>query len=257
MSPHKPASITSSNLSPVVSHDISISDSELKEIGHRIYKNECSNRIEKLTFWNPKEPFPSMGIAHFIWFPVGYTRPLGDSFSKVLVYFESNGIRLPEWLRKNNYQCPWKNRTAFYKDFNGSQMKYLRNLLKETMSLQAKFIINKFQEQAERVLNAPSDTKTRQHVREQFDRVAHSPMGMYALIDYVNFKGTGTMNSGDWGLLQVLENMWGRGVGRQALIDFSNSAKEVLRKRAHTSKTKKIDAKSLAGWYKRVDTYCQ
>jgi len=122
---------------------------------------------------------------------------------------------------------------------------------------QAKFIIDKFQGQAERILNAPSDIKTRQHVYEQFNRLAHSPSGVYALIDYGNFKGSGTLNSGDWGLLQVLENMEGSGTGKQALADFTKSAKTVLKNRAQNSKTKKIDGRNLAGWYKRVDTYCQ
>ena len=43
-------------------------------------------------------------------------------------------------------------------------------------------------------------------------RVASSPQGCYALVDYVNFKGEGVLSTEryrgqGWGLLQVLEEM--------------------------------------------------
>ncbi len=52
----------------------------------------------------------------------------------------------------------------------------------------------------------------REKIRENFYRVAAEPDGLYALVDYVNFKGEGTLPSeryrGEgWGLLQVLEEM--------------------------------------------------
>ncbi len=45
--------------------------------------------------------------------------------------------------------------------------------------------------------------------------MAASPNGVYALVDYVNFKGEGTLateryQDHGWGLLQVLEGMKGR-----------------------------------------------
>lgn len=237
--------------------NIRISDSELRAIGSMIYINECSGDPKNLTYWNSKEPFPSMGIAHFIWYPVNYNRPLGDSFSKMLIFYEQNGIRLPAWIKKVNYKCPWTTKTAFYKDFNSHRMKYLRNLLNTTMHLQAKFIAARFQEKTNRIFTIAQTSQTKQHVQYQFYRVANSPMGAYALIDYVNFKGAGTMNSGGWGLLQVLEAMKGQGTGRKAVIEFANSAKTVLKNRVDQSKNKSADEKNLRGWCKRIDTYCQ
>ncbi len=237
--------------------NIRISDAELRAIGCRIYINECSGKPENLAYWNPKEPFPSMGIAHFIWYSTNYDRPRGDSFSKMLIFYEENGIKLPNWIKKTNYKCPWTTRNAFYKDFNSSHMRYLRDLLKNTMHLQAKFVITRFQEKVERVFQSPKTPQMKKHVQYQFYRVAQSPMGLYALIDYVNFKGGGTMNSGNWGLLQVLENMKGVGTGKQAVIEFANSAKTVLKKRVDQSKNKSTEEKNLYGWYKRIDTYYQ
>lgn len=244
-----------STKSTTVLSNVKISDAELKTIGHRIYINECSGKTKNLTYWNAKEPFPSMGIAHFIWYPKKYDRPLGDSFSKMLLFYEQNRIKLPNWIKQKNYKCPWTTRTAFYRDFNSSQMKYLRELLKNTMSLQAKFIIIRFQGAMDRIFNAPQTPQMKQHVQQQFYRVAQSPMGLYALIDYVNFKGAGTLNSGNWGLLQVLENMRGQGTGKQAMIEFANSAKTILKNRVAQSKSKSTEEKNLHGWYKRIDTY--
>ena len=237
--------------------NVRISDAELRAIGYRIYTNECSGEIKNLTYWSPREPFPSMGIAHFIWYSTNYGSPLGDSFSKMLMFYEQNGINLPGWVKKTNYKCPWTTRTAFYRDFNSPQMKYLRDLLKSTMYLQTKFIIVRFQEKTNRIFQASKTPQMRQHVQYQFYRVASSPMGVYALIDYVNFKGAGTMNSGGWGLLQVLENMKGQGTGKKAVIEFANSAKTVLKNRVSQSKNKSTESKNLRGWYRRIDTYCQ
>lgn len=55
----------------------------------------------------------------------------------------------------------------------------------------------------------------KENVKYQFYRVSNSPNGLYALIDYVNFKGEGTSeteryNGQGWGLLQILENMKGK-----------------------------------------------
>ncbi len=34
--------------------------------------------------------------------------------------------------------------------------------------------------------------KIKNHIKKQFYRVAQSPIGLYVLIDYINFKGEGT-----------------------------------------------------------------
>ena len=98
----------------------------------------------------------------------------------------------------------------------------------------------------------------KENLKYQFYRVANSPNGLYALIDYVNFKGeglstSGTYNHQGWGLRQVLENMRGRGEGKNALVEFSNSAKYILTKRAQNAP--RNESRWLTGWAKRTDTY--
>ena len=90
-------------------------------------------------------------------------------------------------------------------------MKQLRIFLVDTIDLQADFLVERLHEALPKMLAAASDEKRRQ-VEEQFNRLAGSAQGCYALIDYVNFKGEGVLlteryRGRGWGLLQVLEGM--------------------------------------------------
>jgi hypothetical protein len=96
----------------------------------------------------------------------------------------------------------------------------------------------------------------RERVKANFYRVAAAQLGMYALIDYVNFKGEGTNPSEryagqGWGLLQVLE-MMGDG---PALPAFAKAANAVLTRRVKNSPPARNEAKWLPGWRNRVATY--
>jgi hypothetical protein len=101
------------------------------------------------------------------------------------------------------------------------------------------------------------------HIKKQFYRIARSPGGLYALIDYVNFKGEGMVaheqyKGHRWGLLQVLEKTKGVALGRAALQDFAKAAKDVLVERvAHASHdVREKEEKWLkGGWGDRLKTY--
>src|SRR5213075_539428 len=106
----------------------------------------------------------------------------------------------------------------------------LRQFLVDTIDLQAQFLIARLQDALPKMVAQAAD---RENVQIQFGRVASSPQGCYALVDYVNFKGEGTLateryHGQGWGLLQVLENMHGT---QSALDEFAASAKTVLRRR--------------------------
>ncbi len=102
--------------------------------------------------------------------------------------------------------------------------------------------------------------ESREHIRTQFYRVANSPMGMYVLIDYVNFKGEGTILSEryhgqGWGLLQVLEQMEGEEAGYEALGEFARSAEFVLVRRVSNSPPARGEKRWIPGWKNRLKTY--
>jgi hypothetical protein len=235
---------------------VRITQEEISNIGYKIYKNECGLKAENLTHWNKGEKFASMGIGHFLWFPAGSRQVYTSSFPKLLTFFKQNRIKLPDWLENNYQACPWSNIYSFNRDNNSYKMRSLRKLLQSTMYQQTMFIIYQFNSSIPRIIQAAKANGTEEHVKTQLYRVARSYMGMYVLIDYTNFKGTGTNRAGgQWGLLQVLENMNGTQTGRIACYDFAKSAAYVLRRRVNNSTNKAQEEKWYPGWMKRLETY--
>jgi hypothetical protein len=99
----------------------------------------------------------------------------------------------------------------------------------------------------------------RSKVESNFRRVADQPLGFYALMDYVNFKGEGVhaterYNGKGWGLLQVLETMPDSGSARPA---FVRAADGVLTERVKNSPPSRHEAQWLPGWRNRLQTYLQ
>ena len=242
------------------SQKLEISSKELDLIAKKIYQNECGSKEKNLTCWNEGENFASLGIGHFIWYPQGRKKVFDESFPKLLKFFKKNKASIPQWLDKTDIGCPWESRKDFYNSFNKTKMRSLRILLKKTISLQAKFMVLRLQNALPKMLNSINSDKLKQHIIKQFYRIAESYMGMYVLIDYVNFKGEGVLLSEKykgqgWGLLQVLEGMHGSSVGTKAIDEFISSAKAVLKRRVENSSKDKNEKKWLLGWYNRVETY--
>ncbi len=104
-----------------------------------------------------------------------------------------------------------------------------------------------------------SDTD-QQHLKQQFFRMAASPMGYYALIDYVNFKGEGVSDSEryqghGWGLRQVLLSMQGDQAGIAAIDAFASSAARLLEQRVRLAPPARHEQRWLPGWQQRLRTY--
>jgi hypothetical protein len=128
--------------------------------------------------------------------------------------------------------------------------------------LQARFSAHRLELALPKILaELPSDERER--IKLQFYRVAASPNGVYALVDYVNFKGEGVLATEryagqGWGLLQVLAGMQSDSAvapGPAATTDFSRSAARVLARRVSLAPPERHEGKWLAGWTSRVATY--
>ena len=140
-------------------------------------------------------------------------------------------------------------------------MRELRQLLAHTVDLQAQFLVARLQQSLAKMLD-DADSADRANLERQFARVASTPHGCYALVDYVNFKGEGVLQteryrSQGWGLLQVLGQMRGSDNGRTAAREFSNSAAAILRRRVQNSPPERNEARWLPGWLNRVHTYSE
>ncbi|MEE9213433.1 MAG: hypothetical protein V3U54_01385 [Thermodesulfobacteriota bacterium] len=239
---------------------VSISTNELNDVGKRIFQNEASGKNENLIVWNKGEDFASLGIGHFIWYPEGREGPFKESFPDFINFLTEKGIELPDWLGKNR-ELPWKDQKTLFMEREHNSYKYvsLNELLIRTIPYQAEFMFNRFITSLPIVLEA-ADQGRRKEIENKFFRVAHAPLGVYALMDYVNFKGEGTLeteryNCEGWGLLQVLEEMHGERVQIDVMEDFSNAACRVLIRRVHNSPPERNEQRWIIGWLNRVKTY--
>ncbi|MBU3665428.1 MAG: hypothetical protein FGM15_06070 [Chthoniobacterales bacterium] len=234
---------------------VKLDDAEAARIGQRIWRNECAGTRDGLTSWNKGEDFASLGIGHFIWYPQGKRGPFKESFPALRDYLAANGVKLPAWLASAK-SCPWPDRASFMADFRSDRMEQLRALLASTVGQQARFAALRLESALPQMLSA-APAPEREKIRANFYRVANAPGGLYALMDYVNFKGEGTSpteryQSEGWGLLQVLAGMPDSGSPTAA---FSQSADRVLTRRVQLSPPARGESRWLPGWRNRVATY--
>lgn len=233
--------------------------SEQEEIGKKIWKNECNGRVDQLTFWNEKEPFPSIGIGHFIWPPASYEGPFQDGrFHKFIEYAKKEGSQIPAWLIDRRH-CPWETREAFYHDFQGDKLEELRAFLSDHVGLQARYMVYRLNQAFQEItLTAPVDKRS--DILHNFFSVAKSPHGLYILIDYLNFKHEGTSekeryNGQGWGLFQVLAETDPEKMKTSPAEAFAETAKRVLARRVANSPNQAIEKTWIPNWFSRLDSY--
>jgi hypothetical protein len=237
-----------------------LSDAEAEAVGRKIWANESGATIDGLTHWNKGENFASLGIGHFIWYKAGEPGPFTESFPGLLDALSASGRTLPAWLQ-GKPPCPWPNREAFFADFRGPRLNELRMILTDTIGVQARYAADRLESALPKIL-AAAPAAERAALQTRFDNVASMPNGVYALMDYVNFKGEGTSpteryKGEGWGLLQVLEGMPDTTAGPAAIEAFVKSADAALTRRVANSPPARDENRWLPGWRKRLLTYLE
>jgi len=245
--------LAATTLSAAAADGVRLSNEQSTEIGRRIWRNECAGTVAGLTSWNKGEEFPSLGIAHFIWYPAGRRGPFEESFPGLARYLKAHGKPVAAWMMGPS---PWNSRSEFLADINGPRLTSLRLLLAATVSEQARYAAMRLENALPKMLHA-APPAARARIQENFSRVSIEPLGYYALMDYVNFKGEGVNPSErysgqGWGLLQVLETMRTDG---PALPAFADAADLVLARRVKNSPPARNEAQWLPGWHNRIKTY--
>ena len=236
-----------------------LSPAEKAKIGRKIWQNESGGSIDGLTAWNDGEQFPSLGIGHFIWYPANYRGPFTESFPQFIRFAQQRSVVPPAVARQRH--SPWTSQAHFRSNFRGREMSALRNWLSSTVTLQTDFIIAKSKGALPKILaSVPASDRAR--VAENYRKVATTPNGQYALIDYVNFKGEGTSPSErysgkGWGLAQVLQDMRPTSAGQAAAREFAAAAKRTLGRRIQNSPAGRGESRWRAGWFNRCDTYAR
>lgn len=245
--------------------DIRITHDQSDLVANKVWKNETGGDLDYLIFWSENEPFLSLGLAHFLWYGEENKNRYQEMFPKLVEYFSRNNVRLPIWLDTKT-TCPWKNRDEFLKAKADNTPKYqdLYNLLVRTMPIQVDFIVERMQKSLPVMLASLEDEAVRQQVTLAFERVLYLPdgrlstWGVYAIVDYVNFKGEGTSpkeryQGKGWGLMQVLQEMDIKAENPQKA--FANAAKKVLAERIRISPPERNETQWQKGWFSRIDSY--
>jgi hypothetical protein len=233
--------------------------SQKSAIGKKIWQNECGGTVDGLTTWNSGEEFPSMGIGHFIWYPAGFNGRFEESFPRFIAYARQQGSQPPAVALQRH--SPWTSKAQFQSAFRSAEMSNLRSWLSKTVTIQTDFIIARSRGALPKIL-AAAPASDRGRLTANYNKVASTPNGTYALIDYVNFKGDGTKTSEryhgqGWGLLQVLGNMKNVSSGQPAAAEFAASAKRMLSRRIDNSPPSRGESRWREGWHNRCNTYAR
>jgi hypothetical protein len=234
-----------------------LSAAQKAAIGKKIWQNECAGTVDGLTTWNVGEEFPSLGIGHFIWYPKGFNGRFNETWPQFVKFAEGRGVKLPPVAYAAD--CPWNSKEQFQKEFRGEEMTSLRKWLSNNVNIQTDFIISRSKAALGKILEA-APASERKKIEANYHKVATTPQGTYALIDYVNFKGEGTNTSErykgrGWGLMQVLGEMRDVASGPAAAKEFAAAAKRCLDRRIENSPPARGEVRWKAGWHNRCDTY--
>ena len=199
-----------------------------------------------------------MGIGHFIWYPKGFDGRWTETFPEFIQFARVARVpNIPQTALLPD--CPWNSRAEFYADFNGPRLTELRNWLAANVSVQTDFIMWKSRQALPDILKAaPADQRAR--IQANYDKVATTPNGVYALIDYVNFKGAGTnprerYKGQGWGLMWVLMEMKDVPEGPAAAKEFGAAAARCLDRRIANSDPARGEKRWQAGWRNRCYAY--
>ncbi len=237
-----------------------VSEKDLGLIGDMVFLNECGKELDLIVCWNEGEDFMSLGLGHFIWYQKDKDNRFEESFPRLLNFMRAKGREIPVWLEdmeRNGY--PWKNRQELLQNLHKDDLAKLRMFLHDTLPLQALFLFDRLNDALPKMMEV-APLNSRKNVEYQFYRLVNTPGGIYALVDYVNFKGEGVLenesyNQVRWGLLQVLENMYGQDRDISAINEFVLNAKKLLKQRVLNVPTGIDESRWLSGWERRLDSY--
>jgi hypothetical protein len=228
-------------------------------IGKKIWQNECAGSVSGLTTWNAGEEFPSLGIGHFIWYPAGFKGRFDESWPHFVAFARQRGATLPAVALEAH--SPWKSKAQFQADFKSQRMTALRTWLAANVALQTDYIISRSRAALPKIL-AAAPAGERARIEANYQKVATTSQGTYALIDYVNFKGEGTQaaekyKGQGWGLMQVLGGMKDVPSGAAAATEFAASSKRILSRRIANSPPERGEKRWEEGWHNRCNSYAK
>lgn len=231
-------------------------------LADKIFKNEANRNPDYLTHWNNGEDFPSLGIGHFIWLTPHAKKAkvvFEETFPQMFA-FVSAQMPAPLWLSQlNPFEVPWKNKAEFDQAWSKKDLVELRKWLLKTQQWQAEFIVSQFLSKWHNRLDS-LPVEIQQSLSAKLSLLLESEQGLYAVIDYFNFKGLGfnakeQYQGKGWGLMDVLSALPANISKADALSEFIKQAKTQLQQRVELSPPERHEQKWLKGWFKRLEGY--
>jgi len=250
--------VCSAHLSHAMTFEISQADMML--MAERVFKNECSVEKNCLLEWGAGEDFLSLGLEHFIWFPDNTHGIFKDSFRSYLQYARKAGEQLPVSLDKTPFpSCLWSSRKEFLNSKTSPEYQDIVNFMTKTKHCQADYLIETTKRSLQKIIDAAPQAQ-RSRITKDIFQLSSNAQGLYAIIDYINFKGSGIgqderYQGEGWGLLQVLEGMNDTSNAQEILAEFVRSAKNILNHRVFNAPNNRHEERWLQGWLRRVETY--
>ena len=170
---------------------------------------------------------------------------------------QASGQPAPGWARQTH--APWSSRAVFLRAMRGPQGEALRQWLWQTRLFQAGFVIERFEKRLQPAL-AQLPAGAQQAARHGWQLLRQTPQGLWAMLDYFNFKGMGDRpreryQGQGWGLIQVLAAMPLTTTARTALPTFVEAARYVLHKRIRLAPPDRNEHRWWPGWSKRLEQY--
>lgn len=238
-----------------------------------LFQNECGGKMENLVYWSPKEPFPSLGIAHFIWLPsTQKSLPFKETFPDFIHFYRQKAAKnpdfpvLPLFLQTESLILPWQSREDFLQADHSPQRLALQQFLWQTRRQQAEFVVARFWQQWQKTIQ--NDTEMRQQkFTDLLKRIMASEKGILLILDYANFKGLGhnskeQYHGQGWGVFEVLQGMLKSGAQLtddpwSLAVQFIQVAKQLLKQRVHNAPklTNGMSSEQhwQQGWFARLD----
>ncbi|MFA6065972.1 MAG: hypothetical protein WC707_02205 [Candidatus Babeliaceae bacterium] len=232
-----------------------IAQQELQTIARAIWRNESGCDTKKLLWWNKGEDFLSLGIGHFIWYPQMHVTHFKEIFPEFIAYMRKKKSKLPGKIQEQ--ACPWSSREEFLRAQVDGATQELHDFIYSTISEQADFMLIQLQKTLIDI-QKHVNKKQKKIIQKKIDSLMLIPAGRYALLDYLNFKGSGLdkheQYAGQgWGLLQVLIAMDSN--VHDPVQAFSAAAQERLRLRVANAPRERHEERWLKGWLNRIATY--
>ena len=242
-----------------------LTEADITLIARRVFVNETGGEERHLTYWGEGEDFPSFGIAHFIWFPATVDAPFDETFPGMFEFVRDHGELAPAppvWMtRLDDFDAPWSSKTEFDQQLTSPQLSEFRRWLRDTATFQVRFIVASLES---RWLKAELPRDSKRALNRLLGQLVGTPDGLFAVIDYFNFKGLGDnpkerYEDSGWGLIQVLEDVVAHSTqctsAEQLVLLFSQAAASRLRKRVSLSPPERNEIRWLDGWLRRVSAY--